>query len=120
MHHWLMDKPPRELVAASSKPLVLAVLAQGDSYGYAIIQEVKKRSAGQLEWTDGMLYPVLHRLEQEGLIRSFWKKSETGRDRKYYRIERAGRKATEKHKREWRAVNGALEGLWEGGVACST
>ncbi len=98
---------------------MLAILTQGESYGYAIIQEVKKRSGGHLEWTDGMLYPVLHRLEQEGMIRSVWKKSDTGRDRKYYRIERAGRKVVEKQKAEWRAVNGALEGLWEGGAACS-
>ena len=106
-------------MAASSKPLVLSILARGDSYGYAIIQQVRERSAGQLEWTDGMLYPVLHRLEQEGLISAVWKKSETGRDRKYYRLKSAGRKAIEQHKTHWRAVSGALEELWEG-TACST
>ena len=69
-----MNKTPRELVAASSKPLALSILARGDSYGYEIIQEVRSRSEGQLTWTDGMLYPVLHRLEKDGLITSFWKK----------------------------------------------
>lgn len=112
---------PRELVAASSKPLVLAVLASGESYGYAIIKEVRERSEGVLEWTDGMLYPVLHKLEQEGYIKSVWKKSDTGRDRKYYRITRSGKKILETQKSQWRAVDGALESLWgTGGEPCST
>jgi PadR family transcriptional regulator, regulatory protein PadR len=54
----------KDLVAASSTPLVLAILAEGDSYGYAILQRVRELSGGELEWTDGMLYPVLHRLER--------------------------------------------------------
>ncbi|MGK0189704.1 MAG: PadR family transcriptional regulator PadR [Verrucomicrobiales bacterium] len=118
MHKPIMNKPPRELVAASSRPLVLALLAQGDSYGYEIIQAVKQRSQGTLEWTDGMLYPVLHRLEKDGMIGSFWKKSDTGRDRKYYKIKRAGRKELEKSKAQWGAVNNTLEGLW--GEPCTT
>src|SRR6185295_11946872 len=52
----------KDLVAASATPLVLAILAEGDSYGYAIIKRVAELSGGQLQWTDGMLYPVLHRL----------------------------------------------------------
>ena len=114
-----MNKPSRELVAASSKPLVLAILARGDSYGYEIIQEVKRRSGGTLEWTDGMLYPVLHRLEKDRLIGSFWKKSETGRDRKYYRIKRAGLKEIENLKSQWQSVNQTLTDLWEEGP-CAT
>lgn len=60
----------KELVAASAEPLILSLLSKGESYGYAIIQEVKERSGGKLNWTDGMLYPVLHRLEQRGLIKA--------------------------------------------------
>lgn len=117
-----MHKPTRELVAASSRPLVLGILTKGESYGYEIIQEVKERSGGRLQWTDGMLYPVLHRLERDGLIRSLWKKSDSGRERKYYRILKAGRKELEEQKAHWRSVNGALEGLWGPGgeaVSCS-
>ncbi|MCB1095212.1 MAG: helix-turn-helix transcriptional regulator [Verrucomicrobiales bacterium] len=114
-----MHKPSRELVAASSKPLVLAILSTGESYGYDIIQRVKERSGGNLQWTDGMLYPLLHRLEQDGLIRSSWKKSDTGRERKYYKISKAGLKEIEAQKESWRAVNGALEGLWSGEASCS-
>ena len=59
----------KDLVAASATPLILSILAEGDSYGYAIIKRVRELSGGQMEWTDGMLYPVLHRLEKQGLDR---------------------------------------------------
>jgi PadR family transcriptional regulator, regulatory protein PadR len=81
---------PKELVAASATPLVLSILARGDSYGYAIIQRVHELSDGQLEWTDGMLYPILHRLEEQRLVESYWQEAESGRKRKYYRIRDAG------------------------------
>ena len=66
----------RELIAASTRPLVLAVLSKGENYGYAIIQQVREMSGGELEWSEGMLYPVLHRLEQEKLIVGRWSKPE--------------------------------------------
>jgi len=83
----------RELVAASTRPLVLSVLKRGESYGYSIIQQVASLSGGELEWSEGMLYPVLHRLEKEKLILSRWKTGESGRKRKYYRLSSSGRKA---------------------------
>jgi PadR family transcriptional regulator PadR len=60
----------KELVAASAEPLILSLLERGESYGYAIIQEIKSRSDNHLQWTDGMLYPVLHRMERKGWIKS--------------------------------------------------
>ena len=104
--------PNKELVAASSRPIVLSVLAQGESYGYAIIQEVKRRSGGSLEYTDGMLYPVLHRLERDGLIKSHWGTSETGRKRRYYRISRDGGKALADEREQWIGVHNTLANLW--------
>ncbi len=73
----------KDLVAASATPLVLAILAEGDSYGYAIIKRVAELSGGHLQWTDGMLYPVLHRLERQGYVAAKWSASENGRRRKY-------------------------------------
>jgi len=102
----------KDLVAASSTPLVLAILAEGDSYGYAILKRVRDLSGGALEWTDGMLYPVLHRLERSGLIESRWENAESGRRRKYYRITRAGRVQLKDERRQWRAVDQALENIW--------
>ena len=73
----------KELVAASSKPIVLSIIAKGETYGYEIIQKVRVLSGERLQWTDGMLYPVLHRLERTGLIRSRWGASERNPFRRY-------------------------------------
>lgn len=102
----------KDLVAASSTPLVLAILAEGDSYGYAILQRVRDLSGGELEWTDGMLYPVLHRLERSGLIESRWEKAETGRKRKYYRVTKTGRDQLADERRQWRTVDETLRKVW--------
>src|SRR3954451_4743111 len=98
----------KELVAASAEPLVLSLLERGESYGYAIIQEIRARSEDQLKWTDGMLYPVLHRMEARGLLRSRWGQSETGRKRKYYSLKQNGKKALEKHVAQWKLVDSVL------------
>ena len=112
--------PPvsRELVAASSKPLVLSILAEEESYGYAIIQRVKELTEGRLEWTEGMLYPVLHKLEREGAIIAEWKTPDGGRRRKYYRLEPGGTAALAKHREDWQAVNDALTNLWKEPKLC--
>jgi PadR family transcriptional regulator PadR len=102
----------KDLVAASATPLVLAILAEGDSYGYAIIKRVAELSGGHLQWTDGMLYPVLHRLERQGHIAARWATSENGRRRKYYRITKDGREQLAAERRQWRAVDGTLRGIW--------
>jgi DNA-binding PadR family transcriptional regulator len=102
----------KALVAASSTPLVLAILAEGDSYGYAILKRVRELSGGELNWTDGMLYPVLHRLERSALVEARWDQAETGRRRKYYRVTDAGREQLAEDRRQWRAVDQALERIW--------
>ena len=98
----------KELVAASAEPLILSLLANGESYGYAIIQDIKARSRDQIQWTDGMLYPVLHRLERNAWIKSRWVETENGRRRKYYSIRKQGKKALEIQRGEWMAVHGVL------------
>ena len=102
----------KDLVAASATPLVLAILAEGDSYGYAIIKRVSELSGGALQWTDGMLYPVLHRLERQGLVAAKWVESELGRRRKYYRLTRTGRKQLADHRQQWQVVDRTLHGIW--------
>lgn len=102
---------PKELVAASAEPLILSLLANGESYGYAIIQEIKTRSENQLQWSDGMLYPVLHRMERKGLIKSRWGQSENGRKRKYYSLRRDGKQALDKHFKQWELVQSVLSSL---------
>ena len=103
----------KDLIAASSTPIVLAILAEGDSYGYAILQRVRELSAGHMEWTDGMLYPVLHRLERLGHVEARWEVAETGRRRKYYRITSRGREQLAEERRQWQAVDATLRGIWQ-------
>jgi DNA-binding PadR family transcriptional regulator len=102
----------KELVAASTKPLVLGVLSSGESYGYEIIRQIRDRSGGQLEWSEGMLYPVLHRMEKEKLIVSTWKVGENGRKRKYYRISASGKRSMAAERKQWLAVHNTLGSFW--------
>lgn len=102
----------KDLVAASSTPIVLAILAEGDSYGYAILQRVRELSGGRIEWTDGMLYPVLHRLERLGYVKARWALAESGRQRKYYRITADGRAQLAEERRQWQAVDATLRNVW--------
>lgn len=103
----------KDLVAASATPLVLAILAEGDSYGYAILRRVRELSGGQLQWTDGMLYPVLHRMDRLGFVKTRWETSRSGRRRKYYRISGRGRRQLELQRRQWQVVNDTLRAVWD-------
>lgn len=105
-----MDSKP--LVAASLKPFVLAILAEGESYGYEVIQKVRDLTDGEIEWTTGSLYPLLHRLENRGYLESTWRPADAGPRRKYYRLTARGRRALEAEKRQWLTVHHALESLW--------
>lgn len=111
---WAM-KPslPKELVAASTRPLVLGILARGQSYGYAILKEAGRLSAGTLDWQEGMLYPVLHRLERDGLIEASWRTAD-GRRRKYYALTERGHEALTADRRAWERVHATLNLAWEG------
>ncbi len=103
---------PKALVAASIKPFVLTILAEGDSYGYAIIQRVKKLTNEQIKWTTSTLYPVLHSLENKGFLESYWQSSEGGPRRKYYRLTAKGHGVLKVEKQQWLDVHEALMQLW--------
>lgn len=103
----------KDLVAASTKPIILIILSKGESYGYDLIRQVKELSEESLNWTDGMLYPVLHRLENQGLIESVWKQTESGRKRKYYSLKSEGEKVLNTERKNWNTVNSILMKLWE-------
>jgi DNA-binding PadR family transcriptional regulator len=102
----------KTLIAASSKPILLSILLQGEEYGYRIIQKVKELSEGDMEWSEKMLYPVLHRLEKDGLLASRWRLSEEGRLRRYYRITAKGRAELDAERVQWRSLTKALAKLW--------
>ena len=104
----------KDLVAASATPLVLAILAEGESYGYALLKRVRELSGGELEWTDGMLYPLLHRLGRLGYVTTEWRQSPEGRRRRYCAITDSGRGALAEQQRQWTTVTRALDGVWGG------
>ena len=104
-------KLAKDLVAASATPLVLAVLRRGDSYGYAILQDIQAASGGRLEWTEGMLYPLLHRLESRGFIESYHATSDAGRARKYYRLLAAGGDHLDTQSRDFDLISSTLAAL---------
>ncbi len=115
MHHISMvPRIPKDLVAASATVLVLGVLAKGDSYGYALIKALRERSNGALAWTEGMLYPVLHRLETQRCVEAYWEGGAGTRRRRYYRITEVGQSALSKALEQWRAVDAAVRTVAEG------
>ncbi len=95
---------------------MLAILAEGESYGYAILKRVRVLSAGELEWTDGMLYPLLHRLDRLGYVTTDWRRPPEGRRRRYYTITDEGRAALAEQQRQWATVTRALHDAWPGGL----
>ena len=110
----------KDLVAASATPLVLTILAEGESYGYAILKRVREVSGGELRWTDGMLYPLLHRLHRLGFVTTEWQTPAQGRRRKYYAITDEGRAALADQQQQWVAVTRALNDVWPGSGALHT
>lgn len=102
----------KDLVAASATPLILGILAEGESYGYAIARRVEELSDGRITWTDGMLYPVLHRLERGGFVTARWTTGPNGRRRRHYAITPDGRAALAERRSQWVAVSETLAGVF--------
>ncbi|CCH17524.1 Transcriptional regulator, PadR family [Micromonospora lupini str. Lupac 08] len=105
-------KVAKDLVAASATPMVLGILAEGESYGYAILRRINELSAGELDWTEGLLYPLLHRLERLAYVEANWQSVAGERKRKYYRITDRGLAELAEQRRQWDTVVGALKEIW--------
>ena len=104
----------KDLVAASATPMVLGILADGESYGYAILRRINELSGGELDWTEGLLYPLLHRLERLSYVESGWQRVTGERRRKYYRITERGLSELAEQRRQWDTVVNALKDIWLG------
>jgi PadR family transcriptional regulator, regulatory protein PadR len=107
-------KVAKDLVAASATPMVLAILSEGESYGYAILRRINELSGGELDWTEGLLYPLLHRLERLGFVESSWQSVTGERRRKYYSVTKAGLAELDEQRRQWNTVVDALKVIWLG------
>ena len=107
----MIQKP---LIAASLRPFILSIIASGEAYGYEIIHRVQQLTGGEIQYTASTLYPVLHSLENDGLLESFWQEVENAPKRKYYRLTAKGFKQLEGERRQWLKVHAALTELWDG------
>jgi len=101
-----------EMLKGHLDMIVLAALSSGPAHGYAVIQEIRRRSGGAFELPEGTIYPALHRLEQAGLLSSRWMAGESGRQRRVYSLTRRGRGALADKRAVWRRFTDAIDGLF--------
>ncbi|MGH2755427.1 MAG: PadR family transcriptional regulator [Actinomycetota bacterium] len=99
-----------ELIKGHLDPLLMAVVEQSPLHGYAIIEELRRRSQGEFDLPEGTVYPALHRLERQGYLASRWDSSH-GRRRRVYELTRAGRKALEARRSEWHGFRSAISAV---------
>ncbi|KAF0234063.1 MAG: PadR family transcriptional [Prolixibacteraceae bacterium] len=107
-----MKSISKELIGASAAPLILSILRSGDSYGYEIVQRVKEQTGGKVSWNEASIYPVLKKLENSGMIKSYWKVNDTERPRKYYTLLTDGKIQLEHNKQEWELIHSVFQNLW--------
>lgn len=103
----------KELMGASTRMLILAVLAHGANYGYEVIKAMNREADGLFVWQEGTVYPVLHKMEKEDLVRTEWQRADTGRRRKYYYITAPGREALAQSREQWQGVHQLMLRLTE-------
>jgi PadR family transcriptional regulator, regulatory protein PadR len=107
----MMKSISKELIGASATPIILSVLYNGDNYGYEIVQKVKELSGGEIKWKEASIYPVLKKLENNGMIKSYWKTQENQRPRKYYTLLADGREQLNQNVNEWKLVQSVFAAL---------
>ncbi len=100
-----------EILKGHLDMIVLAALAAGSAHGYAVIQEIRRRSGGAFDLPEGTIYPALHRLEKAGLLSSRWVSGDTGRKRRVYSLTRRGSRALVEQRAVWDRFAGAIQGL---------
>ena len=102
-------KIDKGLVGGSTQLLLLSLLSETDRYGYEIIRELKERSDDTFSFKEGSLYPVLHKMEESGFLKSYMAKGETGKERKYYKITKKGLKQLEEEKEKWTVFSESVD-----------
>src|SRR6185295_92257 len=108
-----------EMLKGHLDMIVLAALsAAGPAHGYAVIEEIRRRSGGVFDLPEGTIYPALHRLEQAGLLRSDWIMTPGGRRRRVYVLTRDGKASLRRRKEDWRRFAAAVDQLLAGGAPC--
>lgn len=101
-------KIDKGLIGGSTVLLILFLLEETDRYGYEIIKELEERSDKTFQFKEGTLYPVLHKLENNGFVKSYMAKGDTGKERKYYQITKKGKTQLQDEKKKWEVFSGSI------------
>lgn len=109
----------KELLKGSTTILILSLLNRKDMYGYEMIKEIELRSKGVFAFKEGTLYPILHGLENENFIESYWDSGEGKRKRKYYKITEAGGEILKEKESEWKLFTETVNEVLVGGELCT-
>ncbi len=104
----------KELVGSTTCILVLSVLRESPTYGYRLAQIINERSDGLLKWREGTIYPMLHRLEKQGLIKGKWQVSDTSKPKRVYRLTSTGIQALEQQREEWDTFSAIIDKILGG------
>ena len=99
----------QDLRKGSTALLVMHVLADEPMYGFQLVEALRARTGGVLDFAEGMLYPMLHKLERAGLLAAEWQPGADGPPRKYYRLTPAGREELERQRGEWTRFADAVD-----------
>jgi len=110
----------KSLLTGSTTMLVLKLLEDKDMYGYQMIEELAKRSDNTFSLKAGTLYPLLHTLEEQGMVYSYDDNADSARVRRFYRITKKGRAMLEEKKEEWRTFASAIDLVLQGGTKFAT
>ena len=110
-------KIEKSLLSGSTPMLILALLKDGDKYGYEMVTELARRSDDTFQLKEGTLYPLLHTLEKNGLVKSYAKISESGRERKYYHLTGKGLEQLEYKQQEWKLFSEKVNSVLQLAVA---
>lgn len=104
----------KELLKGSTTVLILSLLNKKDMYGYEMIKDIEIKSRNVFSFKEGTLYPILHTLENENYIESYWDSSQGSRKRKYYKITAIGKKLLSEKEKEWKLFSSTVNSvLWE-------
>lgn len=101
-------KIDKGLIGGSTNLLILSLLDEADRYGYEIIRELELRSDKAFQFKEGTLYPVLHKLENSGFVKSYVSKGDTGKERRYYQITKKGKKQLEEEREKWKVFSTSI------------
>jgi PadR family transcriptional regulator PadR len=101
----------REFLTGTVGVLILSLLTEREMYGYEIVQEAERRSAQALQLKEGTVYPALHQMQRDGLLKAVWRDGPTGRARKYYSLTAKGRRRAESKRRQWASISIAMRAI---------